>query len=48
MLTTSSNTRRPLGNPATSPPRRPNALGLFVFGGNATLSRSWSAITVPV
>ena len=38
MSTTSSKTRRPLGNPATSPPSNPSRLG-FVAGAIATLRR---------
>ena len=39
--TTSSNTLRPFGKPATSPPSSPSRLGLTA-GGIATLSRSIS------
>ncbi len=41
MSTTSSNTRRPLGKPAKSPPSRPKRLG-FDDGEIATLRRSIS------
>src|SRR2546428_83540 len=41
MLTTSSNTRLPLGKPAASPPSRPKRLGLDVVGGIARLSTGW-------
>ena len=46
IATTSSPIRRPLGNPAASPPRSPVSLGFF-DGGIATLSRSMSDSTVP-
>ena len=39
MSITSSPTRRPLGNPAASPPMSPRRFGLFVLGGIAMLSR---------
>ena len=48
IVITSSMTRRPLGKPARSPPRRPRLLGLLVFGGIATLSRRRSAWVGPV
>ena len=48
MLTTSSNTRRPLGKPARSFPSTPSGLGFDVVGGMATFSRSMSASTLPV
>src|SRR5450755_1579819 len=48
MVATSSKTRRPLGNPARSPPRMPRELWPIDLGGTAMLSRSWSACSVPV
>ena len=46
-VTTSSSTRRPLGNPAGSPATKPNGLGLDE-GGTATFSRRRSACVAPV
>ena len=46
-VTTSSNTRRPFGKPARSPPSTPRMFGLLL-GGIEVFSRSMSACTAPV
>jgi hypothetical protein len=48
MVATSSNTLRPLGKPARSPPSTPRLLGPDVVGGMAILSRNMSACVFPV
>ena len=47
IATTSSDTRRPFGKPAGSPPSSPKMLGARGVGGMAMFSRSMSACTGP-